>query len=53
MKLRIKHSDIITRGYIHKSPHTNEKLVKGLRGWVVYPDPGEDMIPVMIVRIKE
>jgi len=53
MKLRIKQKDIITKGYMHLGPHTDKELVKGMRGLVVYPDPGEGRIPVMIVRREE
>jgi len=54
MKLRIKHSDIITKGYMVVGPHIDKKIVKkDHRGWAVYPDPGEGMIPVIIVRREE
>lgn len=53
MKLRVKYSDIITTGYMYLGPHVNKELLKSLRGWAVYPDPGENRIPVMIVRVEE
>lgn len=45
--------DIITTGYMHQGPHTDKELLKSLRGWAVYPDPGEGMVKVMIVKIGE
>ncbi len=51
MKLRIKQKDIITTGYMHQGPHTNKELIKSFLGWAVYPDPGEGMVKVMIVKV--
>jgi len=51
MKLRIKQKDIITRGWLR--PGTNPDQAKNpieQRGWFIYPDEEEGMIPVMLVK---
>jgi len=54
MKLRIKREDIITTGWF-KLGHNPDQAENPIaqRGWFVYPDPGEGMVEVMIVRVKD
>lgn len=49
--MKISNSDIITKGYFHLGPNPDQPKMED-RGWFVYPNPGEDRIPVMIVRVK-
>jgi len=50
MKLRIKQKDIITTGYMVQGPNRHDQPKVRDRGWMIYPDPGEGRIAVMIVR---
>ncbi len=50
--MKIKQADIILTGYFRLGLNPDQLKVKD-RGWFVYPDPGEDLIPVMIVRRGE
>lgn len=56
MKLRIKQKDIITKGWMKLGPNPEQQPRVSDRGWLVHmiypdPDPSEDMIEVMIVRV--
>jgi len=56
MKLRIKQKDIITKGWMKRGPNSVEQPKVRDRGWLVHmiypdPDPSEDMVEVMIVRV--
>lgn len=46
-------TDIITKGWMVKghNPDQMDNPIKQ-RGWFVYPEEGEDMIEVMIVRVE-
>ena len=49
---RIKQTDIITEGWFKPGPNQDQSNVRD-RGWFVYPDKGEGMVKVMIVRVEE
>jgi len=49
----MKLADIITTGWIKVGYNPDQgKNPIHQRGWFVYPDPGENMIPVMLVKLK-
>ena len=49
-KLQIEY--IITEGWFKPGPSQDQPSVRD-RGWFVYPDKGEGMVKVMIVRVEE
>jgi len=50
----MKHKDRITTGWFKLGPNLDqmENPIKQ-RGWFVYPDEGEGMVEVMIVRVEK
>jgi len=48
----INTSSIITTGYMVQGPDPEQQKVRD-RGWMIYPDPGEGRIAVMIVGVEE
>ena len=51
---KIKPSDIITKGWLKLGYNPDQaKNPIHQRGWFVYPDPGEGMIEVILVKLGE
>jgi len=47
--VKVKPTDIILTGYMRLGPNSDQLKVSD-RGWFVYPDPGEGLVPVMLIK---